>query len=351
MGGGNTSGHQLSEAIQTPSAIITPVYTALAPDVVLSEWLDPPAAWDSGGDFRTLYTALSAIKSDTDWIQIGPHPVDTAVNPTSDVDGLAVAQRAWAVSANQSFVDMRNLFRSYSLANTRGLMGDDKHLSTSGWKFHNAHLWSVLPLGSWPLGAEMVSTKTLGYGTGFNSAFPANLSVAPITVSRNMHMFGTETTYVSSSLPAWNSRWGISVDAGGNFTFKQAGSAFVYFPTSSNRGISPAFDDMMLGGFGGLRWRAQLGGVSMGYRAITSARTLDTTDHTVNCTSGTFTVTLPSATTTVTAAGYTGRIYRILNKGAGTITIGGTVDGVANPTLAAGAKMTVQSTGAAWIEL
>lgn len=57
------------------------------------------------------------------------------------------------------------------------------------------------------------------------------------------------------------------------------------------------------------------GSLTVFYRAITALRTLDVTDYFVDCTSGTFTVTLP------TAVGIAGREYVIKNSGTGVITI------------------------------
>lgn len=73
-----------------------------------------------------------------------------------------------------------------------------------------------------------------------------------------------------------------------------------------------------------------------------------TTDCVVNCTSGTFTVTLP------TAVGIEGQYFIIKNSGAGVITIEGdgseTIDGVTFKTLAVQYEsMTVVSSGANWI--
>jgi len=85
-----------------------------------------------------------------------------------------------------------------------------------------------------------------------------------------------------------------------------------------------------------------------GYLAITALRTLDVTDHVVNCTSGTFTVTLP------TAVGIKGREYVIKNSGTGVITIDGagteTIDGALTQTLPAQYDFyKVTSDGANWI--
>ena len=55
--------------------------------------------------------------------------------------------------------------------------------------------------------------------------------------------------------------------------------------------------------------------VSNPYVAKTGAYTLTNSDYTVDCTSGTYSITLP------TAVGITGREYNIKNTGAGTITV------------------------------
>jgi hypothetical protein len=95
---------------------------------------------------------------------------------------------------------------------------------------------------------------------------------------------------------------------------------------------------------------------STAYVAKTGTYTATAADHTIDCTSGTFTVTLP------TAASIAGRQYTIVNSGSGTITIGTTSSQVfkninATPTtltlapVGAGAivEYTLQSNGAEWI--
>jgi hypothetical protein len=89
------------------------------------------------------------------------------------------------------------------------------------------------------------------------------------------------------------------------------------------------------------------------YVAKTGTYTATANDCTIECTSGTFTVTLP------TAVGITGKVYYIVNSGAGTITIATTasqtfVNVVATPTtlsLSAVGIYKVQSNGANWIVL
>ena len=88
--------------------------------------------------------------------------------------------------------------------------------------------------------------------------------------------------------------------------------------------------------------------VTLPYVAKTGAYTITYDDHTIDCTSGTFTVTLP------TASGITGRIYNIKNSGTGTITIDGngseTIDGQTTQLITEQyVSVTVQSNGTNWV--
>lgn len=90
------------------------------------------------------------------------------------------------------------------------------------------------------------------------------------------------------------------------------------------------------------------GSLATPYVAKTSTYTITATDHTVNCTSGTFTVNLP------TSASITGREYVIKNSGAGVITIDGsgseTIDGATTYTLNVQYQsVKIQSNGTNWI--
>ncbi len=84
------------------------------------------------------------------------------------------------------------------------------------------------------------------------------------------------------------------------------------------------------------------------YVEKTANYTATISDYTINCTSGSFTVTLP------TAIGRT-RIFIVKNSGAGTITmastLGQTFDGASSPTISAGAVTWWQSTNTAWTKI
>jgi hypothetical protein len=83
------------------------------------------------------------------------------------------------------------------------------------------------------------------------------------------------------------------------------------------------------------------------YAAKTSAYTATVADHTLNVTSGTFTLDLPAASTC------TGQSLKVKNSGTGVVTLDGnsseTVDGVATFPLGPGSYVEITSTGSAWI--
>jgi hypothetical protein len=80
----------------------------------------------------------------------------------------------------------------------------------------------------------------------------------------------------------------------------------------------------------------------------TSTYTIDNTDCVVNCTSGTFTVTLP------TAVGVEGQYFVVKNSGTGVITVDGngteTIDGALTQVMSVQyMSMTLISNGANWL--
>ena len=88
-------------------------------------------------------------------------------------------------------------------------------------------------------------------------------------------------------------------------------------------------------------------GMKQGYVAKTGAYTATDADYVIDCTSGTFTVTLPAS------SGRTGRILIIKNSGAGTITVDGnsseSIDGAATVTLSVQyATIQIMSDGTNW---
>lgn len=80
-----------------------------------------------------------------------------------------------------------------------------------------------------------------------------------------------------------------------------------------------------------------------------SGYTITSNDYTIECTSGTFNITLP------TAVGRTGAVFNIKNSGSGTITVNTTssqtIDGQSSGQLSQYDCLTVQSNGSNWIIL
>jgi len=89
-----------------------------------------------------------------------------------------------------------------------------------------------------------------------------------------------------------------------------------------------------------------LGGLTFPYTAKTSSYTIGDNDYFIDCTSNSFTVTLP------TAVGNAGQIYIIKNSGSGTITVNTTssqtIDGQLTITLSQYNSITVESNNSNW---
>jgi hypothetical protein len=90
-----------------------------------------------------------------------------------------------------------------------------------------------------------------------------------------------------------------------------------------------------------------MGQTAFNYVAKTAAYTAATSDYTINGTTGSFTVTLP------TAVGITGKMFVLKNSGAGTLTLaasaGQKIDGLATQSVGPGSAISVLSDGANWI--
>ena len=175
----------------------------------------------------------------------------------------------------------------------------------------------------------------------------------------DMWLFNTSDITTNYSGIVWgyetgSSAWGFNVVKGGTETAKgiyfnstngqNAATSNLFLPTSGNVLIKTTTDNSTL---------TVNGSFATAYAAKIANYTATASDYTIDCTSGTFTVTLP------TAVGITGRIYVITNSGAGTITVATTssqtfANVIATPTTLTMANVgtrTVQSNGANWLVL
>jgi hypothetical protein len=160
-------------------------------------------------------------------------------------------------------------------------------------------------------------------------------SVFAVQNATNLNVLRVDTTNTSTAI-AQQLLVSSILDFTNNFAVKKSDSTNVFAVDTSPTRATVTGESVLNGA------------LTVAYRAITAARTLDATDHVVNCTSGTFTVTLP------TAASVAGRTYRIKNSGTGSITVGTTlsqtIDGATTKSLATQySSLTVVSNGANWI--
>lgn len=89
------------------------------------------------------------------------------------------------------------------------------------------------------------------------------------------------------------------------------------------------------------------GSLTYPYTSVTTTYAVTANDYFVNCASGTFTVSLP------TASGITGKLYVIKNSGTGVITVdpngSETIDGSTTKTLTQYNTLSIQSNGTNWV--
>lgn len=110
----------------------------------------------------------------------------------------------------------------------------------------------------------------------------------------------------------------------------------------STSATAPSFTDLTVTGT-----LTTQGGVVRAYTTKSSSGSVSVDDHVVVCTSGTFTLTLPSA------SGITGQDFLIQNSGSGVITVDGagseTVNGELTQSLYEWESIRIVSTGSGWV--
>jgi len=183
---------------------------------------------------------------------------------------------------------------------------------------------------------QITSPKIIG-GTGTTSTLTLQTTSGVGTTNADMIFLvgnngGTEALRITNA-GAISTSFNVSCNNLLASTLVRAGSTSS-FSFNSRSKISSSADGMMeFTNNSGTANSATLvfGGMRPGYAAKTTTYTLTSTDYFIDCTSGTFTVTLP------TAVGITGHEYIIKNSGVGTITIATTssqtIDGVTTKTL------------------
>lgn len=157
---GSLSGQTPTQVNSTPSAVFDPIWSGLKPDLVFGSWLDAASEFAAGGGFRLFYSKAQALWA-SDWLLISPSPTNandagTYLPTYESADTVAIfdAQKDWAETSGQSWVDGYSMFGSYAQAIADGNMeiADPRHLSTQGENVRNTLIWKATGLDSLPLG-------------------------------------------------------------------------------------------------------------------------------------------------------------------------------------------------------
>jgi len=278
----------------------------------------------------------------------------------------ALAQRNWATSNKESFVNGLGMFRNYGDAVAAGLMAtpDPIHPSSLGYIFKQIMFWSKIPLSRLQLGTlgsflasdpSAISSHALGFPGGNHPTASAALT----ELGRPLLLGGTSSTLFFADRNAPNTG-GNNISVSNTDAELTLGGAFIS-GKSSFSGLHPQANGRTLGGRGSFFWNIGGAGVRLEYAEKSANYSIVATDYTINVTSNSPTITLPNSQAlnsstgsfTNASAGAMGKIYIIKNSGVGTVTIATTssqlIDGSAPGTLATGASIKVQSTGSGWI--
>lgn len=269
---------------------------------------------------------------------------------------------------------------AFTVAGTSG--GIPYFSSSSTWASSAALASTSLVIGggagaSPTTSANLTFSTGLGVGLAGSAAFAIGIGGSGYT-SGGFGMVGVSISPAANSSPALMNAAGTIVEAGSgthpflaslnvdaptvtagaatvtNTASLRIASAPVATVTGGNyslwvdAGTTRLDDNVLIGQTTDNGTQLQTTSFSAGYVAKTGTYTATATDHTIDCTSGTFSLNLP------TSSGITGRVYTIKNSGAGTITIdpagSETIDAVTTKTLSVQySGMTIQSNGANWI--
>ena len=269
---------------------------------------------------------------------------DSKTDLVADYTSVKGSNTITATGAINSYTNRASYTLMY-MAGTQNFTGENRAIS--GEAYNN--------------GSGLVSNMTgLSFSAGIMSTGGVtNLKLASLsTYGTGAGTIGTVTGVNIGNLSAYNSPdvvYGINIVA--NTTAVGTSKYGLYIgnisgASTNNYSIYTGTAQSYFGGNVGIGATATStfhngGSLTVFYRAITALRTLDATDYFINCTTNTFSVTLP------TAASIPGRTYVIKNSGTGIITVictgAETIDGSATMTLSSQYQsITVVSNGTNW---
>jgi Pectate lyase superfamily protein len=268
----------------------------------------------------------------------------------------------------------------------------------SSWNANGGTQFIQTPIGGGVTGVvggdQAIQYDSLGSSSGNKNMFSLNYSTGALGLTKNANaglsfsmtnttagtlayeriLFNGDTygTFIGNLNASYTTYGALVPSSGAFYTAAPTGEFFVDNATapkfiialgSGNAGVysfngssfNPLTTNSVSSGTAALRWSSDntvnfnsSGGMTLHYVAKTTTYGIAATDYMIDCTSGTFTVTLP------TAVSVAGQVYVIKNSGTGVITIATTssqtIDGVTTQTLGTQYQsITVMSNGANWI--
>jgi hypothetical protein len=328
----------------------------IAPNLCIMSHLDGATFVNTyqGGLQDKIVTGITSGGAPTpSWLIVGPPTSATSEAIDTLQAEQAEAQRLLAISRFDAFFDNRLWALPWSTSEARGLF-------TGGDKTH----YSALAQEQWI--PSMLSQMGLSYAKGLGPSKVNELSIGLRkltynTASGTLDLDGSLRIHGASSLiledrttPANQNDFGaiyysnnilqLYGSGGDRWSFNASVGQANFYPTAST--LATPNGDL---GLNSNPWRSLFtGSFAPRYVAKTSSYTIGVEDHTIDVTSGSPTITLP------TAANHS-RTYTIANTGAGTVTMATTssqlIDGAAPGTIAPGGRLKVQSTTTGWITI
>jgi hypothetical protein len=346
--------NNIDNAALTARAITDPVFADIAPNLLILSHLDGATIVNSSQ--ATLQDNLSAGVVSTgapapSWLIIGP-PI--GYNDAADAVRAAQqdAQMELASSRGDSFFDCRTWAMPVSTVVSRGLITDTTHYTTLAQTLWIPTMFREMGLCDGPLSGPSSRTSYDIIGGGL---FEADSTAANPWTSTGTAHSGFLKLRGSSNGLVLEDRTGAASTS--DFaTLYYSGNVLyfdVFFASLNNLGQAETIpvDSSLNTRLGNRtnRWGiVYSGGVSTATTTKSSAYTATEKDHTilVNAASAGVTITIPAA-----AAANSGWVFLIkkIDSSGNAVTIGGTVDGAASPTITSQWDYRrIQSDGSAW---
>ena len=346
-----------------------------------TSWPVGTEGWGAAGPMQQLYTWSKTADSNCDWFVVGPHQVNPSLtdtanatvdalytalgisNSTNDrvIDGSA-AQREFAERNAEGFISCIDLFPTWSFASA--YYEDDIHIGPLGEAYKRSYVWRNSNIG-WILGdvgyssqvrigdVALRSTKLRsGAAALIGESLIGNGVLAPITMSQfraglpgQSEQAGVLMYCFSANVMRLANFGSSGISSPEYLELSSSGSTAIVRPVTTT---APGAASLSQLGASANRWGdIWTNGIVTGLVRVSANYTVTVTDHFVEVTANSPTVTL------LNAAQNLGREYIIQNTGAGIVTMATTssqtIGGLAPGTILAGATLKVKSNGINWL--